>query len=103
MTTAWDDWGTLIKLLADFKLDETEVTTVTEFYTNAGQEKPSYVADLVGTDFTEGQSGVVWPQGQPNSIKLKAVIRGALKQVHGLRKLKAVILVRLGTMGLKWV
>ena len=59
MTTAWDDWGTLIALLAVFKLDETEVTIVKEFFTKAGQDKPSYIADLSDKDFVEGQSGVV--------------------------------------------
>ncbi len=83
MTTAWDDWSTLIQLLPDFKLEETEVTTVAEFFTKAGQEKPSYVADLVEADFIEGQSGVAWPQGEP----LTAVIRGALK--HKAREVAA--------------
>ncbi len=90
MTTAWDDWGTLIALLTDFKLDETEVTNVTAFFTKAGNDQPSYIADLSDKDFVEGQSGVVWPQGQPNSLKLQAVIRGAIQQVHELRKARKV-------------
>jgi len=86
MATAWENRNVLVRSLPDYDLSDQEVQTVVSFFTIANQDKPVQVASLNEADSKDGISGVKWPSGAANCLRMTGVIRSAMSQVHALRK-----------------